>query len=74
MVVRLKGVFPKGISPKLLNDFPGVKVLKHPGFTPNTYPLDLNWIAGFTNADGSFSLGHGKVRSPKIIPLSQISL
>ena len=55
--VALKGFSPEGISEKLKSEFPNVKIKKYPVFIPSTAPLDPNWVAGFTNADGGFSQG-----------------
>jgi len=62
-IVALKGCFPKGLNETLKATFLHVKVKEYPEFFPSTLPLDGNWVAGFVNADGSFSLG--KKKDPK---------
>lgn len=57
-IVRLKG--PDGLSSKLLENFPSLASVDKLEYRPNFTKLDLDWLAGFINADGSFSLGvHG---------------
>jgi LAGLIDADG endonuclease len=34
--------------------------VEKPDFIPSTLPLDPDWIAGFINGDGCFSLGYQK--------------
>jgi len=51
-------LFPKGLSPKLKTAFPVYTIVEAPIFIPSIELLNPNWIAGFTNADGSFTLGY----------------
>lgn len=55
-VVAIKSVFPTGLSDSVKAAFPDVKSITKPLFIPNSYPLNEHWIAGFTQADGSFGL------------------
>jgi LAGLIDADG endonuclease len=41
----------------LKSAFPTIPFVRKPEFLPSALPLDPNWIAGFINGDGSFSLG-----------------
>lgn len=74
-IVALKAQFNDGLSPKLIENFPSVILGKTElDYQPNLIDLDLDWLAGFINADGSFSLGVQKAKehslairvSPKI--------
>lgn len=72
-IVNLKAQFNEGLSLKLLENFPSATSSKLE-YRPNFTKLDLDWLAGFINADGSFSLGIQKSKehslglrvSPKI--------
>lgn len=57
-ILSIKYVFPKGLSTDLLEIFTteNLKSIAKPIFEPSKEKLDLNWIAGFTQADGSFGL------------------
>jgi LAGLIDADG endonuclease len=56
-IVAIQSHFPNGLSPLLTSAFPKLPSVYKPEFIPSTLPLDPNWIAGFVNGDGSFSLG-----------------
>lgn len=67
-IVSLKSQFNDGLSSKLLDNFPSVNSFqKNVEYKPSFTKLDLDWLAGFINADGSFSLGihDSKVHSLK---------
>lgn len=74
-IVALKAQFNDGLSPKLIENFPSIaRGQTKLEYKPNLISLDLDWVAGFINADGSFSLGTQKSKehslgmrvSPKI--------
>lgn len=68
-IVCLKAQFTGGLSSKLLENFPSIASLQADKleYVPNLTNFDLDWLAGFINADGSFSLGihDSKVHSLK---------
>jgi len=55
-IIALKEHSPNGLSDLLLNDFPNYNSIKKPKYNPNFALLNINWLAGFINADGSFGL------------------
>ena len=59
-IVAIKSFSPKGLSPVLRNAFPSLPSVSSFDFIPSTLALDAHWVVGFTNADGSFSLGYRK--------------
>jgi hypothetical protein len=65
-IVTIKSFFPGGLSELLLNAFPSLPFVSMPEFLPSADPLDFHWIAGFVNADGSFTLGYTKSRTHRL--------
>ena len=64
-IIAIKSLFPKDLNELLSNVFtPSAlpSVTKSSFSPPTADPLDPDWIAGFTNGDGHFTLGY-KVRS-----------
>ena len=59
-IVATKSLFPQGQNKSLLKAFPSLRSIPQPDFIPFTSPLDPNWIAGFVNGDGCFSLKYQK--------------
>lgn len=61
-VLSLKSLFPKGLSPKLLEVYSKENIIPitKPVFEPSSMKLDHNWIAGFVQADGTFGLNYTK--------------
>lgn len=59
-VLSIKAVFPNGLRDSIKAAFPDVNLVIKPEFLPNTYKLDGHWIAGFTQADGTFGLNYTK--------------
>ena len=55
-ILSLKTVLNKGVSKKLIKEFPNIIILSRPEINNTTKLLDNNWIAGFTAAEGSFSI------------------
>jgi len=58
-IVSIKGAINHGLSDKLINAFPHVKVLTRPEFIVNEEKLNPHWISGFTSGDGSFTFSIG---------------
>ena len=61
-VLSIKAVFPKGLNDSVKTAFPDVTPIIKPEFISNATQDKLNghWIAGFTQADGSFGLNFYK--------------
>ena len=59
-IVALKSLFPMGLNDSLIKAFSSFPLIKRPEFISSTDSLDPNWIAGFANGDGFFSLGYIK--------------
>uniref|UniRef100_UPI003002607A LAGLIDADG homing endonuclease n=1 Tax=Elmerina hispida TaxID=1245649 RepID=UPI003002607A len=55
-VLSIKAVFPTGLKDSVKKDFPDVCPIVKPKFIPSAKNLKGDWIAGFTQADGSFGL------------------
>jgi hypothetical protein len=64
-ILSIKSVFPKGLSVGILEVYSTkfIPIVK-PVFEPSNTLLDHNWIAGFTQADGTFGLNYTK--APKM--------
>ncbi|CCC14781.1 hypothetical protein SMACR_12660 [Sordaria macrospora] len=60
-ILSIKAIFPTGLNDNIKRDFPNVLPITRTDFIPNTYKLDGHWVAGFTQADGSFGLNYTKV-------------
>ena len=58
IIAGIKALFPRGLSAKLKNAFPNFVLSKFPERSNEQIPLDPDWIAGFVNGDGSFTLGY----------------
>lgn len=68
-ILSIKSVFPKGLSPKLLELHPREKFISliKPEFEPSKeVALDKYWITGFAQADGTFGLNYSKVTRMKL--------
>lgn len=63
-ILAVKSVFPNGLSESLKIAFPEVKAIEKPEFVASSDPLNGHWVAGFTQADGSFGLSYYK--APKM--------
>lgn len=61
-ILSIKSLYPKGLPPKFLEVYPKEKIIPliKPIFEPSNMKLDLNWITGFTQADGTFGLNYTK--------------
>lgn len=55
-IVALKEHSPNGISEKLKNEFPDYLPVSSFNYLPDFNFLNIHWINGFMNADGTFSL------------------
>lgn len=55
-IVALKQHFHFGLSDKLQSMFPSYKKIGCPIYKPDFTKMDIHWLAGFINADGSFGL------------------
>jgi hypothetical protein len=65
-VLSIKSVFPKGLSEAVLEAYPYRVPIVKPEHIPSKTLLNPYWIAGFTQADGSFSLRYAKAASCKL--------
>lgn len=65
-VISLKAHFKFGLSEKLKLNFPEFKLIETPEYKPKLDLININWICGFINADGSFSLSTRKVKDRKL--------
>lgn len=65
-VVAIKSVFPTGMKDSVKAAFPDVNPIIKPEFLDNSYELNGHWIAGFTQADGSFGLNFYKVPAMRL--------
>lgn len=59
-ILAIKSVFPTGLNDSVKAAFPDVRSIIKPEFISNSYKLNGHWIAGFTQADGSFGLNYIK--------------
>ena len=59
-LIVLKVHSPKGLNPNLIKEFPNYKSIKLPDYNPDYNPdlskINIHWICGFINADGSFGV------------------
>jgi hypothetical protein len=55
-IIALKFSINKGLSDKLKAAFPDVTPVARPVHTVSNTPLNPNWVSGFTDADGSFTV------------------
>jgi len=55
-ILSLKTILNRGLSKKLISEFPDVIKLSRPLLELSTNSLNNHWIAGFTAAEGSFSI------------------
>lgn len=65
-VLSIKAVFPNGLNESIKTAFPDVTPIIKPEFISNTENLNGHWIAGFTQADGSFGLNLYKSSGMKL--------
>ena len=59
-ILAIKAVFLANLNDSVKAAFPDVRSIIKPEFISNPYKLNKDWIAGFTQADGSFSLNYIK--------------
>jgi len=60
-IISLKALFKKGLSPMLISNFPDLISAKIPPYLPNLNLMNIQWLVGFTNAEGHFAPGFKKV-------------
>lgn len=65
-IISLKAHFKFGLSEKLKLNFPEFELIETPEYKPNLELMNIHWICGFINADGSFSLSTRKVKDTKL--------
>lgn len=65
-IILIKSMFPKGLNDTLSNLVEGMNQPTKPVFIPSDKEQDPNWIAGFTTADGSFTLNYKKDSGMKL--------
>jgi hypothetical protein len=56
LIIALKAHFKKGLSNLLMEAFPNYVPILAPAYLPNLNLIDIHWLAGFIQGDGSFSL------------------
>ena len=59
-IVGIKALFPNSLSRELIRAFPNYTRSLIPEYRPNLRLMNLNWIAGFINADGTFGIYFSK--------------
>jgi LAGLIDADG DNA endonuclease family protein len=55
-IIALKEHCPNGLSNLLITEFPNYTPINCPIYNPDFTLLNIHWLAGFINADGSFGL------------------
>jgi hypothetical protein len=65
-IIGLKVHSPKGLSDKLLSEFPNFPRIECPNYSTDFNKMNANWLAGFMNADGHFGLHIQKNKSAKL--------
>lgn len=55
-ILSLKRNLNRGLSPKLKEEFPNIDLCSRPELEISNQVINNNWIAGFTAAEGSFSI------------------
>lgn len=65
-ILAIKSLYPTGLNENLKEAFPNIVSIEKPEFVANTTPLNGHWVAGFTQADGSFGLSYFKVSNMKL--------
>ena len=55
-IIGIKEHFKEGLSEKLLFNFPFYIPISTPVYNPLLFLMNIHWICGFINSDGSFSL------------------
>lgn len=55
-ILSLKSLFNKGLSDKLKLAFPSVKTIDRPVLEVDNIPLNPNYVSGFTEGDGCFTV------------------
>lgn len=53
-IIYLKSALNLGLSANLKAAFPHVGLMERPKYSAGEFPLDPNWISGFSEGDGSF--------------------
>lgn len=64
-IVGIKALFPNSLTAKLIKSFPNYTIATTPEYQPNFKLVNLNWIAGFINADGTFGIYFSQDRRHK---------
>lgn len=65
-VLAIKALFPQGLNDSVKAAFPVIKSITKPEFISSTSTLNGHWIAGFTQADGTFGLNYHKVTQMRL--------
>lgn len=55
-IIGLKANLKKGLSPMLREAFPAHLIYEKPKYLPNLSTMNIAWITGFINSDGSFGI------------------
>jgi hypothetical protein len=65
-LIALKAHSPKGLSEMLTLNFPNYNPINCPEYNPDLTKMNIHWIAGFMNADGSFGVSLYKSKTSKL--------
>ena len=65
-ILAIKSVYPNGLSDSVKRAYPNIEPIIKPEFVNSNTKLNGHWIAGFTQADGSFGLNYTKVSGMKL--------
>jgi hypothetical protein len=73
-IISLKAHSPKGLSPNLIKEFPNYIPINLPDYKPDLSKINIHWICGFINADGSFSITNYKQNYSQTKEICSISI
>jgi NADH:ubiquinone oxidoreductase subunit K len=65
-IVCIKAAFKRGLNLKLREAFPTAVAIERPSYDTSLKLVDLNWLAGFITADGSFGFSFTENKAYKV--------